>query len=172
MDAFKCDLCMKSIVQLKILDGKISDKHVGSEEYNTVSSFPPHISVTKIFNDVKTQFMSGLVRIGWVEKRRLIYLCRLDYVVGSYSVEIPERGFKRRETRWLRVVCGASKCKNPLNQTHLTPKKVISMHPDGTRHKKKRGKELSLKIINPKFWQTGCRASYYRNTMKKRIKLL
>ena len=162
---------MDSIGQLKMLDRKISDKHVGSEESNTVSSFSPHISVTKIFNDVKTQFMSGSVRIGWVEKRRLIYLCRLNYVVGSYSVKIPGRGFKR-ETRWLRVVCGTSECKNSPHQTHLTPKIVISMHPDSPDRKKKRGKELSLKIINPKFRQTGCRASYYRHTMKKRIKLM
>ena len=175
MDAwtcFTCDSCLKSIGRLKMLYKKISDKHVGSKECGDVSSFHPHISPTKIFNDVKTQFMSGSVRIGWVEKRKLIYLYRFAYVVGSYSVKIPGRGFKRRETRWVRVVCGTSKCKNPTHQTHLTPKIVISMHPDSPDRKKKTGKELSLKIINPKVRQTGCRASYYRNTMKKRIELM
>ena len=151
---------------MKMLEEKISDKHIGSEESDTVSSFSHHLSVTKIFNDVKIQFMSGLVEIGWVEGKRLVYLCRVDYIVGSYPVKTPGLEFERRKNYWVKVVCGASECKNPSRKKHLRPKLVISMHPESPVCKKKRKEEPSLKIINPKFWQTGC-----RNTMKKRIKL-
>lgn len=159
MEALECDWCLNSFGRLELLDAKISYKHIGSEESNTVSSFSTHLSVTKIFNDVKTQFMSGLVEIGWVERKRLVYLCRLDYIVGSYPVKTPGLEFERRKNHWVKVVCGKSKCKNPSRKKHFRPKLVISMHPESPVCKKKRKEER-------KFWQTGC-----RNTMKKRIKL-
>ena len=155
MEALECDWCLNSFSRLQMLDAKISYKHIGSEESNTVSSFSHHLSVTKIFNEVKIQFMSGLVEIGWVEGKRLVYLCRLDYIVGSYPVKTSGLEFERGKNHWVKVVCGTSECKNPSRKEHFRPKLVISMHPESPVYKKKR-----------KFSQTGC-----RNTMKKRIKL-
>lgn len=159
MDALECESCVYSFGQLKMLEEKISDKHIGSEESNTVSSFSHHLSVTTIFNDVKTQFMSGLVQIGWAEGKRLVYLCRLDYIVGSYPFKTSGLEFERRKNHWVKVVCGTSECKNPSRKKHLRPEVVISMRPESPVCKKKKKEKR-------KFWQTGC-----RNTMRKRIKL-
>ena len=128
MAVCRCCSCGEIPIRLRRKTKRhIIDEHFRREHVDVRSTFYRDISFRTVFERFKAQFREGTLE----EKhprlsRNPIYYCLFDFVVGSS----PSRdGRKRQRSRYVRVPCVRSKCRNcshPVTE-------IKTFFPDGQR---------------------------------------
>ena len=124
----RCWLCREIPIRLTRKTRRhIIDEHFRREHVDVRSTFYRDISFRTVFERFKAQFREGTLEEKHPRSsRNPIYYCLFDFVVGSS----PSRdGRKRQRSRYVRVPCVRSKCRNcshPVTE-------IITFFPDGQR---------------------------------------